>query len=148
MTDRGGDRAAGARSRAWRLALAGVVLAGCNGGMVHSLVPGGASADALYRDLQDESPAVRVRAAKEAAARKDRAALPHLVDRLDDSESDVRFFSFLALKAIVDDAETVAAMGWHYADPPAQRQEGVRRWRRWLRAGGPERATTRPSPSR
>lgn len=148
MTDRGGDKAAGPRARAWQLVLAGLVLAGCDGGRVRSLISGGASADALYRDLQDESPAVRVRAARAAAARKDTAALPYLVDRLDDSEPDVRFFSFLALKAIVDDEATVAAMGWDYADPPARRQEGVRRWRRWLRAGGPEKATTRPSPSR
>ena len=96
---------------------------------------GGCESDSsdLYRKFQGEDPRVRIAAAVEASDTKNPRAVPYLVDRLEDPEADVRFFSFLALKKI-----TGKTMDWRYYDPPAARGEAVERWRQWLRQGRDE----------
>ena len=84
----------------------------------------------LYQKFQAEDPSLRIEAALEAARAGDHKALPYLVDRLEDSEPDVRFFSFQALKEI-----TGKTMGWKYYDRPEQRAVAVSKWRQWLRQG-------------
>ena len=86
-----------------------------------------------YEDFQDEDPDVRVEAIRKAAERKDAEAIAHLVERLEDSESQVRFFAFVALKRITGGR----TMGWHYANPVEKRKAAVVRWRKWLKAGQP-----------
>jgi len=95
--------------------------------VVASSLSGCAAPADLYQRLQDEDPKVRAAAAVQAGKLKDRAALPYLVDRLDDPEEEVRFVAYLALRNI-----TGQTMGWNYADPPERRAEAVARWRAWL----------------
>ena len=82
----------------------------------------------LYQKFQAEDPSLRIEAALEAARAGDPKALPYLVDRLEDSEPDVRFFSFQALKEL-----TGKTMGWKYYGRPALRAVAVSKWRQWLR---------------
>ena len=84
----------------------------------------------LYQRFQAEDPSIRIEAVIEAAARGDLKALPYLVDRLEDSEPDVRFFSFQALKEM-----TGKTMDWRYFDRPQRRAVAVSQWRQWLRRG-------------
>ena len=103
-------------------------LAGCNG-----------SDKSLYARLQDEDPAVRATAARSAGELRDRKAVPYLIDRLTDSERDVRLFSVLALRKI-----TGLNKGYlHYA-PATGRAKAERRWRDWLEAGRKD-PTTAPA---
>ena len=91
----------------------------------------------LYLRLQNEDPTVRAEAIAEAARTRDEKALPYLVDRLGDSESDVRLFADAALGEMAGPAWK--AMGWRSYDPPDVRAQAQQRWRDWLRrraAGG------------
>ncbi len=81
----------------------------------------------LYTKLQSEDPSVRLEAIHTAGQGKDPKTLPYLVDRLSDSEQEIRFFAILALERI-----TGQTMGYEYYGPVAQRNEAVRRWRDWL----------------
>ncbi len=101
------------------------------------------SGDDLYVALQDEDPAVRIEAGHRAGQVKDQAAVPYLVDRLTDSEKDVRFFAIIALQRI-----TGETMGWRYYEPVAKRAEAVRRWREWLRRRGKRPTTARQTKDR
>ena len=96
----------------------GTCLAGCN--------PAG---DSLYRMFQHDDPAVRMRAAIRSGQAKDPNAVGYLVDRLTDSEPEVRFFSILALEKI-----TGTRLGYEYYAGPAARAEAVQRWRDRLKA--------------
>ncbi len=87
----------------------------------------------LYQKFQAEDPSLRIEAAAEAARIRDPKTLPYLVDRLEDSEPDVRFFSFQALKEM-----TGKTMDWRYFDRPQRRAVAVSRWRQWLRRGREE----------
>lgn len=82
----------------------------------------------LAARFQDENPKVRIEAIAETARSKDNAALPFLVDRLTDTEPDVRFFAIGALKDL-----TGQALGYKHYQPAKQRNEAVERWRQWLR---------------
>ena len=84
-----------------------------------------------YRMLQDEDPAVRLEGIRLAAKADDAQALSYLVDRLTDSEADVRFFAILTLERLAD-LPTDRRMGYRYYDPLTRRNEAVKRWRRWL----------------
>jgi HEAT repeat protein len=123
--------------------LAAVWLGGCKPGS--ALHPGGSRSpwqigrrgDArreLYRRFQSEDPALRMHAVLQAGRENDTKAVPYLVDRLTDSEAEVRFAAILALRRI-----TGTARGYRYYEPPTKRDEAVQRWRSWLegRAGGP-----------
>lgn len=81
----------------------------------------------LYAQLQHEDPSVRNQGIALAGRTKDRRAVPYLVDRLTDSQEDVRFFAILALERI-----TGQTMGYRYYEPPPKRLEAVRCWRKWL----------------
>ncbi len=87
----------------------------------------------LYARLQHEDPTIRAEAIRAAARAGDAEAVPYLVDRLTDTEAEVRLFALTALRKI-----TGRTMGYRYYDAPAKRMEAVRRWRRWLEAGRPE----------
>ncbi len=91
----------------------------------------------LYAALQDEDPSVRIQAVHDAGKTKDPKAVPYLIDRLTDSESDVRFYAIQALKR-----STGETMGYEYYEPAAKRDEAVQRWLKWLGAGRPEHSET------
>jgi hypothetical protein len=88
----------------------------------------------LYQQLQHEDPSVRVRAVHRAGRSGDSKSLPYLVDRLSDSEADVRFYAIIALEKL-----TGKRHGYRYWAPAAEREKAVARWRAWLdeRAPGP-----------
>ncbi len=112
---------------AYRTAILATVLCGV------SLVCGCGLAQTPSEKFQAEDPKVRIDAAIDAARKKDSTAVSYLVDRLEDPESDVRFFSFLALKEI-----TGRTMGWRHYYGRARRAEAVKKWRDWLRQGRPK----------
>lgn len=97
----------------------------------------GPPAQDLYARLQHEDPSVRNQAIAHAGRTKDPKAVPYLVDRLTDTQEDVRFFAVLALRRT-----TGKTMGYRYYDPPDKRRAAVRRWREWVAGGRTEAAST------
>jgi hypothetical protein len=93
----------------------------------------------LYRQFQSEDPAQRIDAAVKAGDAKDKGSIPYLVERLNDDESEVRFFSFLALKKI-----TGQTMGYEYYLPLADREAAVQRWREWMTKNSATQPTSQP----
>ena len=81
------------------------------------------SADSLGA-LEDESPAVRIRAIKWAGQNGASAAVPLLVDRLMDEDQVVRFYAIESLKRI-----TGSSYGYDYKGDAVERARAVRRWR-------------------
>ncbi|MGB2824240.1 MAG: HEAT repeat domain-containing protein [Phycisphaerae bacterium] len=81
----------------------------------------------LYRRFQSEDPSVRMKAALQAGREKDTKSVPYLVDRLTDSEAEIRFVAVIALERI-----TGTTRGYRYYEPPPKRDEAVQRWRSWL----------------
>lgn len=101
----------------------------------------------LQQRLQDENPSVRIDAIVQAAEQNDRTVLPLLVDRLNDSQRDVRFFAGLALEQMLG-PQRWKRFGWVSWDPPAQREQAIEKLRNWLerqRAG--DSADTKRFPS-
>ena len=90
----------------------------------------------LYRQFQDEDPAVRIKAIVQAGKLRDQKSVPYLVDRLTDSESDVRFFAIVALEKITGEDK-----GYEYWEPASERKKAVKRWREYLE----ERNLTKPA---
>lgn len=82
----------------------------------------------LYEGLQSEDPAVRLDAVARAGELKDPKAVAYLVDRLTDSESEIRMFAAIALEKI-----TGQTHGYRHFDPPVRRAEAVAAWREWLK---------------
>lgn len=100
----------------------------CGAMLGAALSPGcGPRGEALYRQLQHEDPMLRTRAAVRAGQLEDPGSVPYLVDRLGDEDEVVRFAAFVSLRRM-----TGKTLGYAYYDPPAQRQEAIRRWRDWL----------------
>ena len=87
----------------------------------------GSSVSDSAAGFQDEDPARRIEAIARAGRNRDERTVPFLIDRLTDSQGDVRFFAIIALKKT-----TGKTMGWNYYDPPPKRTEAVRKWRKWL----------------
>ncbi|MFH1419118.1 MAG: HEAT repeat domain-containing protein [Planctomycetota bacterium] len=84
-----------------------------------------------YRaDIQSESVHERILGVRAAAEAKDADSVPLLVDRLEDEDDAVRFFSILALEKI-----TGQRFGYDYASPAQQRAGSVERWRAYVRQG-------------
>jgi hypothetical protein len=89
-----------------------------------------------------------MQAVVEVGQKKDPKALPFLVDRLTDSEPEVRMFAIVSLHKI-----TGQTLGYRHYDPATVRAAAVGRWRSWLerRAAGASggrpggRASTQPS---
>lgn len=73
-----------------------------------------------------------MKAVIEAGRRRDRKALPYLVDRLGDEYAEVRFAAITALEKI-----TGSSRGYKYWASTAERDRAVARWRLWLREGRP-----------
>jgi len=110
------------RDALWILAALG---AGCNG--PHRGGTGGRFAD-IAEALQAEDPARRIEGCLQAKRARDPRAAPLLVDRLEESEPDVRFYAIDALKHISGQTH-----GYCYYAEPAQRAKAVKRWRQWLK---------------
>lgn len=81
----------------------------------------------VYAKFQHENPAVRMEAIGQAARTRDSEMIPHLVDRLTDSEDHVRFFAFLVLRELTGQTE-----GYRYYETSASRAAAAARWREWL----------------
>ena len=97
----------------------------------------------ICADLQHEDPSVRLAAIHRAGREKMPEAVPYLVDRLTDSEEDVRFFAIEALKRI-----TGLDHGYRYWDSRAGREQALERWSRWLTQGRGKTASSRPAKER
>ena len=93
-----------------------------------------------YRDFADDDPAARLAAITRAGRTRDKQAVPYLVDRLTDSEPDVRFFAIIALRKI-----TGRTFGYRYYQPRQARAEAVLKWRQWLKQRG--KPSTQPKRS-
>ncbi len=93
----------------------------------------------LYTKLQAEDPSARLEGVIEAGQSQDPQAVPYLIDRLTDSEQDVRFFAILALDRI-----TGQTLGYRHYAPLAERLEAAQRWREWLEKH-PNLAQTQPA---
>lgn len=98
------------------LFFAAVLPAGCNG----------ANKD-IAAGLQSELGSERSAACIRAGQSRDKSVLPLLVERLEDTDADVRLFAICALKKI-----TGMDLEYRYYAPPVDRAEAVLRWRKWL----------------
>lgn len=97
----------------------------------------------LAARFQSADPQVRVAAVREAARTKDPAAVPYLIDRLSDSQVDIRLFAIMTLRDI-----TGQTHGYEVYEPAPQRAAAIERWRKWLagQSGGKNPAPlTRPA---
>ena len=94
----------------------------------------------ICADLQHEDPSVRLAAIHRAGCKKVPEAVPYLVDRLTDSEEEVRFFAIAALKRT-----TGLDHGYRYWASRDRREQAVERWRQWLTQGRRKAASTRPA---
>jgi len=90
-------------------------------------------------DFQDEDPKTRIAAIRSAGREKLESAVPYLVDRLTDSEAEVRMFAIIALQEI-----TGLTHDYRHYDPATLRQEAVERWRKWLVGNRGQSRETRP----
>ena len=102
------------------------------------LVGCGAQSD-IADDFQHEDPKTRIAAIRRAGQDKVESAVPYLVDRLTDSEAEVRMFAIIALKEI-----TGLTHDYRHYDGAAVRREAVQRWRRWLVTERGKSPDTRP----
>ncbi len=84
--------------------------------------------DDLASGLQSELASERAEACIRAGQSRDKSVLPLLVERLEDTDADVRLFAIGALKKIAG-----IDLEYRYYAPPADRAEAVLRWRKWLR---------------
>lgn len=82
----------------------------------------------IYQRLQNEDPAVRINAIIQAGERKDTKAVPLLVGRLSDTQSDVRLFAAISLRKI-----TGKDFGWRAYDPADKRNHAIERWQQWIK---------------
>ncbi|MBN1943261.1 MAG: HEAT repeat domain-containing protein [Phycisphaerae bacterium] len=102
----------------------------------------------IAQRLQAEDPDVRIQAAVEAGNTSDKDVIPLLVDRLSDTDRDVRFYAGQALERLVG-SDVYKELGWVSYDPPERREKSVMRWRRWVRKHHGQTttqpATTEPS---
>lgn len=80
-------------------------------------------------DLEDPNPTIRIMAIKWAGENKITAALPQLVDSLEDEDPSVRFYAIEGLRRI-----TGTDNGYDYKTPAQERAASVERWRELLNA--------------
>ena len=74
--------------------------------------------------LEDDNPAVRIRAIKWAGQNEVSAAVPLLVDRLTDEDQAARFYAIQSLRRI-----TGKSYGYDYKSDARKRAEAIERWR-------------------
>ena len=84
--------------------------------------------------LQSQHPSDRSDACLRAARTRHRPAVPLLIERLEDTEAEVRLFAVRALKAITGLTD---AHGYRYYASPPERRGAVQRWREWLKSTRP-----------
>jgi HEAT repeat protein len=100
----------------WRLAMAAWVLAA-------SVWGGGCGPRAIDGGFDSDNPAAKLYAIRQAAAARDRAAVPRLVEQLDSDDPAVRLWAILALESI-----TGERLGYNpYADA-ASRRPAIDAW--------------------
>lgn len=100
---------------AW--AIACLALVGCN-------IP-------PYRaNFNSDDPTERIMAVQAAAKADDRAAVPLIVDRLEDEDSGVQFFAMLALERL-----TGERFGLESGQSSADRLAAIQRWRAYIDQG-------------
>jgi HEAT repeats len=88
---------------------------------------------AYQANLNSDDVNERILAIRQAGEQKDRAAVPILVNRLEDEDDAVRFFAIIALQRI-----TGQRFGYEYSQPLAIRTKSVEIWREYLKS--PDRA--------
>ena len=81
----------------------------------------------IAKDFQNEDPKVRISAIRRAGRDKLESSEPYLVDRLSDSEAEVRMFAIVALEKITGETH-----GYRHYDDSASRNVAIERWRKWL----------------
>jgi hypothetical protein len=101
------------------------------------------TAGSISERLQSEDPAVRIQAAVEAGEKKDESVVPLLVERLTDTQADVRFFAALALEKI-----TGKTLGWKPGLSEAEQMDVLEAWRKYVREHYGESDKTSPTESR
>ncbi|MDB5321810.1 MAG: hypothetical protein JWN40_3441 [Phycisphaerales bacterium] len=79
-------------------------------------------------NIADADPTVKIAGIKQAVARKDRAALPALVEQLDSDDPAVRLFALQALERFSGDR-----FGYEYYLDEQQRRPSLARWQEWLK---------------
>ena len=82
-------------------------------------------------NLESSDSAVIIMAIKRAGDSKEQAAVPHLVDCLQNEDKSVRFYAAEALRRI-----TGTDRGYDYKEPPQARAAAVKRWRDFLDSNG------------
>ena len=97
----------------------------------------------IAKDFQNEDPKVRISAIRRAGREKLESTVPYLVDRLSDSEDEVRVFAIVALQEI-----TGLTHGYRHYDSAALRDGAIERWRRWLTGKRVESTETQPAEKR
>ncbi len=98
-----------------------------------TLVSGGCGSSVLSRrialsDLDNRSSTVRIRAIKWAGENRIEAAVPKLVDFLEDEDASVRFYAIEGLRRITD-----VDNGYDYKSSAQRRAASVDRWREFLK---------------
>jgi hypothetical protein len=78
-------------------------------------------------NIADPDPQVKIAGIKEAAAKRDRAAVPALVDELNSDDPAVRFYAQQALEEI-----TGETFGYQFYLDEEERKPSLARWRQWL----------------
>ena len=79
-------------------------------------------------NIADADPTVKIAGIKQAVARKDRAALPALVEQLDSDDPAVRLFALEALERFAGER-----FGYEYYFDEQQRKPSLAKWQEWLR---------------
>jgi len=99
-----------------------------------------AEAPAVERHLGSPWPIVRRAAAEELGRRDARSAIPHLIERLDDNDVDVRAASAVSLRRLTNNF-----LGYQADDSVGGRREAADRWRAWwAQEGLPGRQESAP----
>jgi len=106
-----------------------VALIAASCGLIAGCTSGGAYRARIHSDDVNE----RILAVRQAAEQNDKSAVPLLVDRLEDEDEAVRFFSILALDRI-----TGQRFGYEYGQPAYRRAKSVEKWRLYVQ--NPDRA--------
>ncbi len=85
-----------------------------------------------YRSMmQSADPVERAKGCKLAGDSGQKAAVPLLVDRLEDRDRAVRFYASWSLRMV-----TGKDFGWRESDPPERRAQAVAAWRQYARSVG------------
>ena len=79
-------------------------------------------------NIADADPTVKIAGIRQAVARKDRAALPALVEQLDSDDPAVRLYALGALERFAGER-----FGYECYFDEEQRKPSLARWREWLK---------------